>query len=351
MEASTTSSKQITDFLATFSKEDLNSIGEVGFSDLEYNQQLHVLWKLSRSIPFKQTTKGKNRMRRYLNGVVIPRCKVPTILYNTLRNIREFRQRSGRAYCRYYGKESTIYVDFKAYAPNSEYNVQESSISHELIHSATQANDIRLLSEAYKRDGRTDRAYYHNGGFPNWDFGGKDVNPETYIHRTNNKSYYLVEISKLDEKLNKRINKYEKSGLYQGEKAKHCLDGRENPFHPSTEVKLPKSDKEAFKLMLTEANIAWYTTAKSFSEGYEKLARHSFISTEYSVTSPEEMIAALHELLQNPHCCSSYHESVEHVVYRHPWLLNRYLDCFEPHPVMKNMLSEVTEEIEQIEID
>lgn len=303
------------------------------FAELPQNKQMHVLWEQVREIPFKYAKHScHGKMRRFLAGAVVKRCKTPTVLFETFPRIREFRQNKGRAECVYYGRESKLRVDFHTYSASSDYGVTEASVQHELLHAMLRANDIRMPKKAfYRGDGRTDRAYFYNGGFPNWDFGGKDVPADTYLHRDYDDTP-VVSDAVLEDMLDKRLAAYDESGLYEGADNDHALDGRADPFADDVSVPTPDDGREAFLMLVGEANIAWYTTAKAFSQGYEEVARHSYFWDEYTATNPDEFLCKLHEFLQNPGAYSGTYATVAEARHRHPWLLKRYLDCFEPHP-------------------
>jgi hypothetical protein len=302
------------------------------FEVLSADEKRHVLWALARDIPFRYVRSGRGKMRRYLAGGVVPRCKVPTVLFETFPRIREFRQSKGRAYASYTRRKSSIFVDFGVYSTSSDYGVREADVAHELMHAMLRGNDVRMPTEAFRRDGRTDRAWYYNHGFPNWDFGGKDVAPSTYLHYTDSVSMPVVSEDVLEDMLTKRLAEYDANGLHEGADEVHARDGRADPFSDDVTVSRPESDREAFLMLVGEANIAWYTTAKAFSEGYEEVARNSIFWCNYTATNPDEMLCKFHEFFQNPGSYAGTHATIAQAIERHPWLLKRYLDCFEPHP-------------------
>lgn len=314
------------------------------FAALDTATQRHILWRLSRDIPFKYANHSHHgKMRRFLAGGVVARCRAPAILFPTFPRIREFRQQKGRPHCEYFGRESKLYVDFGVRHASSDFGVQEGVVSHELFHATLRANYIDMSDDAFIRDGRTDRAWYYNGGFPNWDFGGEDVPAETYLLRKTDSTgeTHIIGEGVLDEMLDKRLAAYEEDGLYEGSDNVHALDGRPDPFAPETDVPAAESDSDALRRLVREANIAWYTTAKAFSQGYEEVARHSFFWDEYTATNPEEFLCKLHEFLQKPGAYAGTTATLMQARHRHPWLLKRYLDVYEPHPSKAKLITTI----------
>ena len=311
------------------------------FAQLDTGRQRHILWELSREVPFKYAKHAHHgKMRRYLAGGVVPRCRAPAILYATLPNIREFRQNSGRAYYEFNGHKASIFVDFATRSAASEYGVVESDLAHELMHAILRTNGYRLDREAYTRDGRTDRAWYYNGGYPNWDFGGDDRPADTYFLRdTNCESNIVGDQHEFDAIVARRLDTYDESGLVSGPDADHAPTARPDPFEDVAAYEEAESDHARLRELVRESNLAWYTTAKAFSRGYEEFALHAVFKDEYTATNPDEFLCVLHEFLQSPGNYSGTTATLAEVRERHPWLLKRYLDVYAPHPDKQQNLS------------
>lgn len=311
------------------------------FDSLGEDEQRHILWDLSRDVPFRYANHAHHaKMRQYLAGGVVVRCKAPTILFRAFPRITEFRQRRGRPSCEYRGGDVKLYVDFSTRAAASDYGVKESDIAHELLHAILYTNQYGLDSRAFVRDGRTDRAWYHNGGFPNWDFGGEDVPASTYFIRDQSEhdgdadsaAPVVGDLGTFDSILSKRIAAYDGDGLAETIEQKHAPTTRPNPFAENVDVDTPESDDEKLRRLVREANLAWYTTAMAFSLGSEEFARNAIIRKEYTATNPSEMVCVLHEVLQSPGHSAGVTKYLVQAYERHPWLLKRYLDVYQPHP-------------------